>query len=62
MNIFGYEDFVNILFFFFFFLGGGGGGVITILDYIFGAISMHFRVFFYGQCTEWGIFFFVAKI
>ena len=22
-----------------------------------GFISMHFRVFSYGQCTEWGIFY-----
>ena len=27
-----------------------------------GVISMHFKVFPYGQCTEWGIFFGVAKI
>ena len=38
-------------------------GVITKLDYILiGAISMHFRVFSLGQGTEWGIFFWVAKI
>ena len=26
-----------------------------------GVISMHFRVFSYGQCIEWGIFYLVAK-
>ena len=27
-----------------------------------GVISMHFRAISYGQCTEWWIFFGVAKI
>ena len=36
-------------------------GVITKLDYLV-VISMHFRVFSYGQGTELGTFFGVAKI
>ena len=36
-------------------------GIITKLDYL-EVISMHFRVFSYGQGTEWGIFLGVAKI
>ena len=39
---------------------GGGGRVITKLDYIYGIISMHFRVFSQGQVTECGIIFGVA--
>ena len=43
------------IFFFFFFGGGGGGGHLKIGLYS-GVISLHFRVFSYGQGTEWGYF------
>ena len=46
MNILGYEVFVDIF-----------GGNHKIGLYL-GVISMHLRVFSYGQGTEWGIFFY----
>ena len=46
MNILGYEAFVDI------FLGNH-----KICLYL-GVIFKHFRVFSYGQGTEWGIFFY----
>ena len=36
--------------------------VFTKLDYYLGVISMHLRVNSLGQCTEWGIIFWAAKI
>ena len=50
--------------------GGGGGGTLIFsnirkirkIGLYLGVISMHFRIFSQGQCTEWGIFFWVAKI
>ena len=45
----GYKDFVDI------FLSHHKIGLYSWV------ISMHFRVFSYGQCTEWGIFFGLLK-
>ena len=36
-------------------------GVHNKFGLYLGVISMHFRVFFYGQGIEWGIFFGVPK-
>ena len=46
MNIWGYGDFVDIF-------GGHHENGLVI-----GVISIYFRVFSYGQCTELGYFFF----
>ena len=43
----GYDDFVNIW---------GEVGVIAKLGYFLRVTFMHFRVFSYGQCTEYRIF------
>ena len=45
----GYEDFVDIFW---------GHHIIGLY---LGVLSMHFRVFFEGQGTEWGIFFGLLK-
>ena len=51
MNIFWrYEDFVDIL------------GVYHKIGLYLRVMSMHFRIFSFGQGTEWGIFLGVAKI
>ena len=51
MNIFGGMKFFMDIFFFF-----GGGGGHNKIGLVLEVISMHFRVFCQGQCTEWEFF------